>query len=223
MESHRRHSLSIFEICQRPLNLATCAFSANNGYMEMNPLEMSSFTNQLLIAMPHLDGDDFSRSLVYLCGHDESGVMGLVVNKPSSLTLAELFDQLEIVCKNPRAQETPVLAGGPVQSDAGLVLHEEKGDWEATQKVAENLYLTGSLDILQGIAENRGPERFLVIRGYAGWGDGQLDQEINENCWLMADSERGLLFNSPYYSRWEDAGKSLGFDIKLVSCEAGHA
>ena len=173
--------------------------------------------------MPHLDGADFSRSLVYLCGHDADGVMGLVVNKPSSLTLAELFEQLDISCSNTSILDRPVLSGGPMQPEAGLVLHEEKGDWDVTQDVGDNLYLTGSVDILQAIAEDRGPEQFMVIRGYAGWGEGQLDQEINENSWLLTDSERSLLFDCPYYARWENAAKLLGFDINLLSREAGHA
>ena len=173
--------------------------------------------------MPHLEGISFSRSLVYLCDHDDAGVMGLVVNKPSSLTLSELFEQLEIACENPAVLDIPILSGGPVQPEAGFVLHENKGNWDATQQVGESLYLTGSVDILQAIAKNRGPELFLVMRGYAGWGDGQLEQEINENSWLITDSKHDLLFDCPYYARWENAAKSLGVDINLLSSEAGHA
>ena len=191
--------------------------------MELIPEQVPSFASQLLIAMPHLQGISFSRSIVYLCNHDDTGVMGLVVNKPSSLTLSELFEQLEIPCDNPAVLDIPVLEGGPVQPEAGFVLHENRGSWEATEQVGENLYLTGSKDILQAIAKNCGPELFLVVRGYAGWGDGQLDQEINENSWLMIDSKRGLLFDCPFYARWENAAKSLGVDINLLSREAGHA
>ncbi|MBL4608857.1 MAG: YqgE/AlgH family protein [Pseudomonadales bacterium] len=191
--------------------------------METIPSFDQSFARQPLIAMPHLEGFSFSRSVVYLCDHDESGVMGFVVNKPSSFTLSELFDQLGIECENPDVLEKPVLSGGPVQPEAGFVLHEEKGDWDATQKVGDSIYLTGSPDILHAIAKNRGPKLFLVIRGYAGWGGGQLEQEINENSWLMVESKRGLLFDCPYYARWENAAKSLGVNINLLSREAGHA
>lgn len=191
--------------------------------METIPAFAQSFASQLLIAMPHLEGFSFSRSLIYLCDHDDTGVMGLVVNKPSSLTLSELFEQLDIACENPAVLDIPVLSGGPVQPEAGFVLHEKKGSWAATQQVGESLYLTGSVDILQAIADNRGPELFLVMRGYAGWGDGQLEQEINENSWLMTGSKRDLLFDCPYYARWENAAKSLGVDINLLSREAGHA
>lgn len=191
--------------------------------METLPSDTASFASQLLIAMPHLEESGFSRSLVYLCDHDATGVMGLVVNKPSSLTLGDLFDQLEIECDDTLLCELPVLTGGPVQQDAGFVLHEERGDWDATYQVGSRLYLTGSIDILRAIAEHKGPDHFLVMKGYAGWGEGQLEAEINANSWLIADSQRTLLFNCPYYARWEKAAKSLGIDINLLSREAGHA
>lgn len=179
--------------------------------------------HQLLIAMPHLRGDVFVKSLVYVCMHDESGVIGLVVNKPSSLTLADLFEQLNIPCSRPELLTHHVLDGGPVQTNIALILHEEASNWQSTQPVGNNLYLTGSKDILEAIANGRGPRNYLVIRGYAGWSGGQLEQEISQNSWLTADVKHSLLFDTPYYARWENAGKLLGFNIKLLTDQVGHS
>lgn len=183
----------------------------------------SGLSNQMLIAMPHLHGDIFVRSLVYMCAHNESGAMGLIVNKPSSITLADLFEQLDIPCSRPELLTRHVLEGGPVQTHIALILHEESSNWQSTQVVGNNLYLTGSKDILEAIANGRGPRKHLVIRGYAGWSGGQLEQEISQNSWLTADVKHTLLFDTPYYARWENAGKLLGFNINLLTDQVGHS
>lgn len=186
-------------------------------------LPTNTLAQQLLIAMPHLQDDFFSRSLVYLCGQDAAGAMGFIINKPSSLTLADLFEQLDIPCSHPDVLARYVLQGGPVQTDIALILHSSPGHWSTSQAVGPDLFVTGSKEILEAIAQGEGPEHYLVIRGYAGWASGQLEEEISQNAWLTAEASPALLFDDPYYRRWENAGKSLGFDIHLLSSEAGHA
>ena len=191
--------------------------------MEIFSQKHTTFQNQLLIAMPHLFDSYFSMSTVYICEHDEKGVMGLVINKPSSLTLGELFKQLEITCDLPDVSEQAVLEGGPVETDSGFVLHKSAGEWQNSKKVAEDLYLTGSEDILEAIAKGVGPSTYLVTFGYAGWDSGQLEGEVSGNSWLNVDANNELLFMKPYYARWQEAAKQLGVDINLLSSEAGHA
>ena len=191
--------------------------------MEIFSQKHTMFQHQLLIAMPHLFDSYFSMATVYICEHDEIGVMGLVINKPSSLTLGELFKQLKIECDLPDVAQKAVLEGGPVETDSGFVLHKSQGNWENSKKVAEDLYLTGSEDILEAIAAGAGPSTYLVTFGYAGWDGGQLEAEVVSNSWLNVDANSDLLFSQPYYARWQEAAKQLGVDINLLSSEAGHA
>ncbi|MEO1889615.1 MAG: YqgE/AlgH family protein [Cycloclasticus sp.] len=179
-------------------------------------------TNNFLIAMPSLEGDDFSKSITYLCQHDEDGALGLVINKPHTMTMSAIFDQLAIKAINPDVAKIPLFMGGPVQPERGFVLHTPVGNWDSSLKANEEFALTSSKDILIAIAENKGPEKWLVALGYAGWGAGQLEQEIQRNAWLHGEAEQHIIFEEPVMQRWELAGHRIGIDISLMSTDAGH-
>jgi len=180
-------------------------------------------TNQFLIAMPALEDPNFFHSVTYICEHNEQGALGLVINRPLDMQLGEILQHIKLQQSEPEARQIQVHLGGPVQQDRGFVLHEPLGEWEATLKVTDRIGITSSIDILQAIAKNEGPERSLITLGYAGWGAGQLEQEMAENAWLSGPADPDILFNSPDEERWKAAAASLGVDLDLLSGEAGHA
>ncbi|MEN8763600.1 MAG: YqgE/AlgH family protein [Thiogranum sp.] len=180
-------------------------------------------TNQFLIAMPGLEDPNFFHSVTYICEHNEQGALGLVINRPLDMQLGEILQHIQLQHSEPEARQIQVHLGGPVQQDRGFVLHEPLGDWEATLKVTDRIGITSSIDILQAIARNEGPERSLITLGYAGWGAGQLEQEMAENAWLSGPADPDILFNRPDEERWKAAAASLGVDLDLLSGEAGHA
>jgi putative transcriptional regulator len=180
-------------------------------------------TNQFLIAMPALEDPNFFHSVTYICEHNAQGALGLVINRPLDMQLGEILQHIQLADARPEARQIQVHLGGPVQQDRGFVIHEPLGEWEATLKVTDRIGITSSLDILQAIARNEGPERALITLGYAGWGAGQLEQEIAENAWLSGPADPDILFNRPDGERWKAAAASLGIDLDLLSGEAGHA
>jgi len=180
-------------------------------------------TNQFLIAMPGLENPNFFPSVTYICEHNDQGALGLVINRPLDMQLGEILQHIKLQHSEPEARQIQVHLGGPVQQDRGFVLHEPLGEWEATLKVTDRIGITSSIDILQAIAKNEGPERSLITLGYAGWGAGQLEQEMAENAWLSGPADPDILFNSPDEERWKAAAASLGVDLDLLSGEAGHA
>ena len=182
-------------------------------------------TNHFLIAMPGMADPHFSKTLTYICEHTPQGAIGLIVNKPIDVTLANLFDQVEITLPsaNIRLRETNVLFGGPVLMDRGFVLHQPLGDWNSTLKVNENTGLTTSKDILEAIGAGDGPTRILVTLGYAGWGPGQLEDEISRNGWLSVAANTDLMFDLPSEARLTAAMGMLGLNYANLSDTAGHA
>jgi putative transcriptional regulator len=180
-------------------------------------------TNQFLIAMPGLEDPNFFRSVTYICEHNDEGALGLVINRPLDMNLGEIFQHINIDHAAPEAVRIPVHLGGPVQQDRGFVLHEPLGDWEATLKVTDRIGITSSMDILDAIARNKGPKRRLIALGYAGWGAGQLEQEIAGNAWLSGPADPRILFDTPDEDRWKAAAALLGIDLDLFTGDAGHA
>jgi putative transcriptional regulator len=185
---------------------------------------MTSLTGQLLVAMPQMLDERFARSVVYICAHsDEAGAMGLVVNKLlGSLTLGELFTQLEIASSGP-VKSRPVHFGGPVDAGRGFVLHTTDYNEDGTLVVNENIALTATLDILRAIAQGRGPRESLFALGYAGWGPGQLDAEIQANGWLSVAADNAIVFDLNHEGKWRRALGKLGIDLTMLSTDAGHA
>jgi putative transcriptional regulator len=179
--------------------------------------------NHFLLAMPGLDEGIFAHSITYICEHGESGAMGLVINQALDLSLAEIFDHLEIETRRDFS-DIPVLAGGPVQIDHGFVLHRPcEREWDASIRVTPEVILTTSQDVLKAIARGEGPEDYLIALGYAGWSAGQLEQEISHNNWLTLPARTDILFHTPCEGRVSAAADMLGIDMNLISAQAGHA
>lgn len=179
--------------------------------------------DQFLIAMPGLGDPSFHQSVTYICRHDEQGALGIVVNRPLELTLAEVFVQMSITASDAKIGAQSVLAGGPVQPECGFVVHERNEEFESSMNISTSLALTTSRDVLAAMAEGKGPGRALLALGYAGWDAGQLDRELAENAWLSVSSEPDILFETPFEQRWSEAARLLGVDISQLSHPAGHA
>lgn len=180
-------------------------------------------TGQLLIAMPNMRDPRFTRTVIYVCAHNADGAMGLVVNRlVGSVTFPDLLDQLGIDTEAV-TEEIRVHFGGPVESGRGFVLHSGEYHHASTLQVAEQMALTATVDILQDIAKGAGPRRSLLALGYAGWGPGQLDSEIQSNGWLNVSADEQLVFDEDLDGKWERAIGKLGVDPSLLSGDAGHA
>src|SRR5574343_968651 len=198
---------------------------------EASPINLS---NQFLIAMPGMGDDTFSGSVVYLCEHNEKGALGLVINKPIDIKLSNLFEKVDLSLGRDDLADAPVYFGGPVQTERGFVLHEplappppegEAGDspYNATLHVPGGLEMTTSRDVLEAMSQGAGPRRVLVTLGYAGWGAGQLEDELSRNGWLTVAADPGIIFDTPVAQRYERALALLGISPLMLSQEAGHA
>ncbi len=181
-------------------------------------------TGKLLIAMPGIGDPRFDNSVVFLCSHGDEGAMGLIINKLApGVALQTLMDQLEIDIE-PAIASAPVYFGGPVETQRGFVLHsDEYISTVNSLPVKPGFSMTATLDVLEDIAEGRGPERYLVMLGYAGWGPGQLEDEIAQNGWLTTDAEPEMIFTDTADTKWEAALASLGVTPLNLSMDAGHA
>ncbi|MEM8915339.1 MAG: YqgE/AlgH family protein [Pseudomonadota bacterium] len=181
------------------------------------------FTDRLLVAMPTIVDPQFSRSVVYVCAHNEDGAMGLVVNKPMpDISFPELLVQLEIELTSEILTDR-VNFGGPVETGRGFVLHSSEFQREGTMVVSQSVALTATLDILKAIAEGNGPKRHLLALGYACWDAGQLDDEVRQNGWLHAPPDDEILFGGELDSKWSRAIGKLGFDPSRLSSLTGSA
>jgi putative transcriptional regulator len=178
---------------------------------------------QLLIAMPQMMDPRFQRTVIYMCAHSADGAMGLVINKPmESLSFPDLLQQLEIENKGPGAS-MPIYFGGPVETGRGFVLHSADYVEDATLVIGDDVALTANIDIVRAIAAGKGPSRKLLALGYAGWGPGQLDQEIQSNGWLSVPSDDTIVFGADNPAKWTTAMAKLGVDIEKLSGFAGRA
>ncbi|MCG6934461.1 MAG: YqgE/AlgH family protein [Proteobacteria bacterium] len=183
----------------------------------------NSFTGHFLIAMPNLADPNFFHTVTYLCEYSPAGAMGLVINRPLDLSLGELAEQLDIEVTEPPMANVPIYQGGPVQTDRGFVLHTPQGEWDNTLSITPDIALTVSQDILESIAQGVGPEHFLITLGYAGWGEGQLEEELAANAWLNGPADTRIIFSTPVESRWPAAAAHLGIDLGQLSSDIGHA
>ena len=188
-------------------------------------------SHHFLIAMPGLEDPTFAKSVVYLCEHSERGAMGLIINKPSELSLKHLFEKVELPLHRQDLLQSNVLMGGPVQGERGFVLHEQVATGEAGQdplyastlSVPGGLAMTTSKDVLEAMANGSGPQRVVVTLGYASWGEGQLESEIGENSWLTVEADPAVIFDTPIEQRYDKALGLLGLQSWMLSSEAGHA
>lgn len=180
-------------------------------------------THHFLIAMPTMADSIFSKTLTYICEHNQQGAIGIVINRPTDLSLISLFKQLGIPKASSLTATTPVLFGGPVQMDCGFVLHHPLGKWQSTLAVNKEVGLTTSLDILKAIANAEGPDQSLIALGYAGWTSGQIEYELAQNAWLTVPASSGVIFDIPSEKRLPAAMQLLGIHDANLSNEVGHA
>ena len=185
-------------------------------------MQTINLTSHFLIAMPAMSDPNFSRTLTFVCEHNERGALGIVVNRPIEVTLAALFKQVEIELPESALTTQPVFFGGPVQFDHGFVLHRPVGAWKSTLPVGD-IGLTTSRDILEAMARGQGPHQQLVALGYAGWAPGQLEDEIKRNGWLTVQADLDTIFQVPPEERYDAAMHLLGINAANLSEEAGHA
>jgi len=186
-----------------------------------------NLTNQFLIAMPGMADESFNGSVVYLCEHTERGALGLVINKPIDITLRHLFERVDLSLEREDLAQSPVFYGGPVQTERGFVLHErlsdDGGSYSSTLTVPGGLEMTTSRDVLEALSHGAGPRKVLITLGYAGWGAGQLEDELARNGWLTVDADPDVIFDTPVEQRYSRALLLLGVDPGMLSQEAGHA
>ena len=165
---------------------------------------MNSFENQLLIAMPNLDDSYFNKTVTYICEHNAEGAMGLIINLPINVTLNELLTQIDEDKIDAPELDQQVLTGGPVSQDRGFVLHSTQTGWNSSLALTDDV-------------------KFMVTLGYAGWGPGQLEEEIKANSWLLTPADGDIIFDTPIEQRWKKATEKLGIDMAHLSSEVGHA
>jgi putative transcriptional regulator len=191
-----------------------------------------NLTHHFLIAMPGLEDESFARSVIYLCEHSPRGALGLVINKPTDINLKNLFDKVDLPLGRDDLARTPVLQGGPVQTERGFVLHEavhaEGADsnesvYASTMTIPGGLEMTTSKDVLEAIATGAGPRRLLITLGYSAWGEGQLESELAENSWLTVGADPSVIFDTPIEERYDKALSLLGLKAWMLSPGAGHA
>ncbi len=185
-------------------------------------------THQFLLAMPGLNESWFDNTLSYIFEHDEQGALGFVVNRPASLTVGEIFDQLDINCIASDYRADTVFTGGPLEVDRGFVLYPSDNslsfsDDNHTSNGGKGISLSGSTELLSSIGSGEGPDHFLLLLGYAGWGAGQLESEIATNAWLTCDADPDILFAANPDDKRRLAAKSLGIDVSMLSSQAGRA
>jgi putative transcriptional regulator len=192
--------------------------------MDLSSSGETQLAGKLLIAMPSMGDPRFEQTVVFMCDYSDEGAMGLVINKPTAeVDVPTLFSQLkiEMVTDLSSAQ---VRYGGPVEMGRGFVLHSpEYSSVVTTLKLRKDIYMTATLDVLEDLAQGKGPEQWLLMLGYAGWAAGQLEAEIAANGWLICDATPELLFDTPDARKWEAALDSLGVSPYALSAEGGRA
>ena len=186
---------------------------------------------QMLIAMPAMSDERFSRAVIYVCAHSTEGAMGIIVNQPApNIKFPDLLVQLEVIPAAERiqlpgrAEDVKVLKGGPVETGRGFVLHSADFFIEnSTLPIDEGICLTATLDILKAIARGNGPASAILALGYAGWAQGQLEQEIQQNGWLHCATDPELIFGQDTDAKYEKTLRKIGIDLGMLSSESGHA
>lgn len=173
--------------------------------------------------MPGMLDPNFSTTVTLICEHNDVGALGIVINRPTTLKLGGLFEQLSVDDPDPRAAGSPVLSGGPVGTERGFVLHGPERSYENTLAVSDCICLTLSRDVIDAMATGEGPEQSLVALGYAGWEPGQLEDEMLANSWLNVPATPEIVFDIPFEDRWDSAARTLGINIACMSPDAGHA
>lgn len=205
-----------------------CNYSTNDNFLLRDLISSriltqmkiaENLTNHFLIAMPALKDSLFTKSVVYLYEHSEKGAMGAVINKSLQITLGNLLQHLDIEVKDESIFALPVLTGGPIGPEKGFIIHDQVKKEDAIRQVA----ISASKEMLDEIAQGKGPEHFIITLGYSGWEAGQLEKELNNNDWLVAPFNKDIIFSTPLDKRWQAAAKTIGVDVNHLSDQIGHA
>lgn len=186
-------------------------------------MKTSALTGQFLIAMPNMADPRFVHTVTYICTHNETGAMGIVINRLyGAVDMKGLLEQLNL----PFGEMTPdkqIHYGGPVETGRGFVLHTDDYCEDASMRIEGGVAMTATLEILKTIAEGHGPQRSLISLGYAGWAPGQIEAEIQSGAWLIVPADNDLLFDTSLDDKWERVIAKLGITPGLLSSETGHA
>lgn len=190
----------------------------------MSSISFQNLKSHFLIAMPSMADPSFAETLTLICEHSPKGTLGIIVNRPSSLQIGEIFRQVGISAHNTKKRSHhAVYSGGPVSQERGFVLNTGEFEWDSSLDICQGLQLVTSTDILIAMADDKGPNHSLVALGYAGWGAGQLEKELSENAWLTCESDPAIIFETPCHLRLNAAASTLGINLQLISDQVGHA
>lgn len=186
----------------------------------MEPIDL---TNEFLVAMPGLLDPNFHQTVIYIFSHNKHGAMGIVINRPLDMDLGEIFEQMQLTSNISGTEKIQVFDGGPVKTDRGFIIHKPDARWQSSIKVSDNIEVTTSKDILEAISNGTGPAKNFIALGYAGWGAGEIERELMDNCWLNTPVNTNIIFDTPAEMRWEYAASSLGINMNNLSSQIGHA
>jgi putative transcriptional regulator len=184
--------------------------------------EVSYLQNYLLLAMPSITDPNYHHAVMYICEHNENGAVGIMINRPTTINLAEVLTDMKITVQDDVVRHIPVLFGGPVHQERGFVIHRPKGSWRSTLEPSEEIYVTTSRDILEALAIHQGPSDVLIALGCSAWEPGQLEQELVANNWLSVPAAAKIVFEIAFESRYTEAIASLGISLTNLSDEIGH-
>ncbi len=196
-----------------------------------------NLTGQFLIAMPAMTDPYFSKTVTYICTHNQDGAMGVIINRSADITVANLFQQIQLEAESTTLLKKNVHFGGPVQTERGFILHnilpEPHDEFNSTIVINNTVALTTSKDILEAVAQNDNsknnvPQKMLIALGYAGWTAGQLEQELAQNAWLSLETNNlddihALIFDKADHEKFDCAMRMMGLDLVNLSDIAGHA
>ncbi len=183
-----------------------------------------SLANHFLVAMPSLNDIIFSQAVIYICEHHEKGSVGMIVNRPTGHPASMIFDQIGISPNKDASKYLPLLFGGPIQADRGFVIHRPTGHWQSSLiLVQDEVTITTSNDIVRSIANNEGPKDALIVMGYLGWDQRELEREVmKDNMWMVCPYHAELLYDIPFAERWKAAAMTLGVNMDNLT-GSGHA
>jgi putative transcriptional regulator len=189
---------------------------------EQSPSEMGSLTGSFLVSTPRMPDARFEEHVIYICAHNEEGAMGVAVNRPnSSFALAEILQSAELPL--PDTELPPVHIGGPVELESAFILYLSDYTTEHKLEISDTISLTRETRVLEDIARGRGPEHYLFILGYTGWGPGQLENELSQNGWLTLPASDNIIFHMPDELKWKAAAMQYGIDISTFEDVIGYA
>ena len=191
--------------------------------MTTTPTEQTFLVDHFLIAMPQLQDSYFANTVVYMWQHSLEGALGLVINLPINMQLADILDQLSIEDLRDSAANQIVLSGGPVETEKGFILHDAEPRWPSSLRITDGITLTTSRDILAAIGRGEGPTNYLMTLGCSGWSAGQLEKELAQNSWFTCPATKGILFSTDFANKANMAAATLGFSMAQLTTDVGYS